>query len=101
MTPEEDEVLLEESEGLALQLQKEMQLIDMIFEVMLLLEILVDVVTFVDLWNDDDDFDAGTIGGKGLVNAGFNLYYLARDNFLPKPEPEVVVEVNIEVEVDM
>ena len=68
-----------------------MQLIDMMFQVMQLLEILVDVVTFVDLWNGDDDFDSGTIAGKGAINAGFNLWYLVRDNFLPEPEPEVVV----------
>ena len=64
------------------------------FEVMQLLEILVDVVTFVDLWNSDDEFDSGTIAGKGLVNAGFNLWYLVRDNFMaPKEEEEEIIIV--------
>ena len=70
----------------------------MMFEVMQLLEILVDVVTFVDLWDSDDMFDSGTIAGKGLVNAGFNIWYLIKDNFFaPKEEVEVEVEVKVTI----
>ena len=70
-----------------------MVLVDTIFTVMSMLEILVDVVTFYDLQNEDEYFDAGTFAGKGLINAGFTTYYVVLDNFLPpKDENEDLVE---------
>ena len=65
-----------------------MVLVDTIFTVMSMLEILVDIVTFYDLQKDDQWFDAGTFAGKGLINAGFTTYYVVRDNFLPPKDPE-------------
>ena len=69
-----------------------MYLIDMMFTVLEVLQILIDTVTFVDLFRADNAFDSGTIAGKGLVNAGFTLYYLFIDNFSGKKDEEVVVE---------
>ena len=64
-----------------------MVLVETIFTVMSLLEILVDVVTFYDLQNEDDWFDAGTFAGKGLINAGFTIYYVSMEYFVPaRPE---------------
>ena len=73
---------------MAQQFEQEMYLIDMMFTVMTLLEILIDAVTFKDLWSDGNHFDSGTIAGKGLVNTGFTLYNLILDNFLGNDEPE-------------
>ena len=57
------------------------------------LQILIDVITFVDLFEADNSFDSGTIAGKGLTNAGFTLYYLFVENInFKKPEEEVIVE---------
>ena len=67
-------------------------MIDMMFEVLEILQILIDVITFVDLFNDENAFDSGTIAGKGLVNAGFTVYYLIYDHFVAKDEEEVVVD---------
>ena len=70
-----------------------MVLVETIFTVMSLLEILVDVVTFYDLQKDDDWFDAGTFAGKGLINAGFTTYYVTKEYFIPaKPEDDELVE---------
>ena len=68
-------------------------MIDMIFEVLEVMQILIDVITFVDLFNDENAFDSGTIAGKGLVNAGFTLYYLFVDNFTPKKDEEEEIVV--------
>ena len=76
---------------MAKQLQGEMYMIDMMFEVLEVLQILIDVITFVDLFEADNSFDSGTIAGKGLTNAGFTLYYLFVEN-IKKPEEEVIVE---------
>lgn len=68
-------------------------MINMIFEVLEVLQILIDVITFVDLWEAENSFDSGTIAGKGLVNAGFTLYYLFVNNInFGGDEEEVVVE---------
>ena len=68
-------------------------MIDMIFEVLEVMQILIDVITFVDLFNDENAFDSGTIAGKGLVNTGFTLYYLFVDNFTAKKDEEEEVVV--------
>ena len=47
-----------------------------LFTVLEVLEVLIDALTFADLYRDEDYFDAGVIAGKGLVNAGFTTYYL-------------------------
>ena len=95
LTPEE-QALIERGSELATQFEKEMYLIDTIFTVMTMLEILVDVLTFYDLQKDDDWFDAGTFAGKGLVNASFTTFYLIRDNFLPpKEDADVIDSVDI------
>ena len=70
-----------------------MVLVETIFTVMSLLEILVDVVTFYDLQNEDHWFDAGTFAGKGLINAGFTTYYVTKDYFAkPVTENEELAE---------
>ena len=83
---QQDQEIIRESNKLAQQFEQEMYLIDMMFTVMTLLEILIDAVTFKDLWSEGNHFDSGTIAGKGLVNTGFTLYYLILDNFLGDPE---------------
>ena len=72
-----------------------MVLIDMMFQVLEFLEILIDVMTFYDLYRADHGFDAGTIAGKGLTNAIFTFYYFGRDMAAHNKPP---VEVEIEVE---
>ena len=74
-----------------------MVLIDMMFQVLEFLEILIDVMTFYDLFRADHGFDAGTIAGKGLTNAIFVFYYFGRD-MAAQNKPPVEVEVEIEVE---
>lgn len=89
LTPEEQQ-MVEQAAQMAAQFEKEMFLIDMIFTIMQLLEILVDVVTFYDLQSDDEWFDAGTFAGKGLVNACFTIYYVLLDNFLADETERIV-----------
>ena len=72
-----------------------MVLIDMMFQVLEFLEILIDAMTFYDLFRADHGFDAGTIAGKGLTNAIFVLYYFGRDMAAQHAPP---VEVEVEVE---
>lgn len=63
------------------------------FEVLEVLQILIDIITFVDLFEADNSFDSGTIAGKGLTNAGFTIYYLFVDNLVSnKDEEEIIVE---------
>ena len=47
-----------------------------LFTILEVLEVLVDCLTFADLYEEKNWFDGGVIAGKGLVNAGFTLYYL-------------------------
>ena len=47
-----------------------------LFTVMEVLEILIDCLTFSDLYLAKNWFDAGVLAGKGLVNTGFTLYYI-------------------------
>ena len=47
-----------------------------LFTILEVLEILVDCLTFADLYEEENWFDGGVIAGKGLVNTGFTLYYL-------------------------
>ena len=72
-----------------------MVLIDMMFQVLEFLEILIDVMTFYDLFRADNGFDAGTIAGKGLTNAIFVLFYFGRD-MAAQHKPPVEVEVEVE-----
>ena len=51
---------------MAKQFEQEMYLIETIFTVMEVLEILVDALTFSDLFKDGDYFDSGAFAGKGL-----------------------------------
>ena len=44
--------------------------------VMEVLEIVIDALTFADMLEEHNWFDAGVLAGKGLVNAGFTLYYI-------------------------
>ena len=83
LTPEE-QAQIAESKEMASQLEQEMYMIDMMFEVLEVLSILIDVITFVDLFEAENAFDSGTIAGKGLINAGFTLYNLFVDNFVGK-----------------
>lgn len=78
---------------MAQQLNNEMYFIDTIFTVFEVLEILIDIVTFTNLWEEDNWFDSGTIAGKGLVNAGFTIYYLIRDNFYLGPNNQTEEEL--------
>ena len=74
-------------------------MIEMMFQILEFLQILIDVMTFYDLFKADNGFDAGTIAGKGLTNAIFTFYYMGRDlTKKDKPEEE---EVDVNVEVDM
>ena len=81
-----------EAAEMAKQLEQEMYLIDMIFTIVEVLEILIDIITFNDLWKDGNHFDSGTIAGKGVVNACFTLYYIVVDNFFGNDEEEVPEE---------
>ena len=81
LTPEEIR-MIDEAAELAKQFQGEMVLVDTVFTVMKMLEILVDAANFYDLQNDGNWFDAGTFAGKGLINAGFNTYQVAMENFI-------------------
>ena len=76
---------------MAQQLEQEMYMIDLIFTCLEVLQIMIDIVTFIDLFNDDNAFDSGTFAGKGLVNAGFTTYYLIV-NAMEEDEGEVVIE---------
>ena len=80
-----------------------MVFIEMMFQILELLQILIDVMTFYDLFKADNGFDAGTIAGKGLTNAIFTFYYMGRDLAAKnKPEEdEADVDVEITVNVDM
>ena len=74
--------MIDEAAELAKQFQGEMVLVDTVFTVMKMLEILVDAANFYDLQSDGNWFDAGTFAGKGLINAGFNTYQVAMENFI-------------------
>ena len=63
--------------------------------IMEFLEILVDVLTFYDLQEEDNYFDAGTFAGKGLINACFTLYYVILDNFVTPPPADAEEEVDV------
>ena len=58
------------------QLTESLEIVTALFTVMELLEILIDCLTFADLYAVKNWFDAGVIAGKGLVNTGFSLYYI-------------------------
>ena len=70
----------------------------MMFQILELLQILIDAMTFYDLFKDDDGFDAGTIAGKGLTNAIFTFYYMGRDIAKKNKKPEEEVEEEAELE---
>ena len=70
------------------------------FQILELLQILIDVMTFYDLYKDDDGFDAGTIAGKGLTNAIFTFYYMGRDIAKKNKKPEEEVEEDEELDED-
>ena len=57
-----------------------------LFTVMEVLEVLIDCLTFNELVQEEDWFDSGVIGGKGLVNAGFTAYYLVIEYSDPAKE---------------
>merc|ERR1712151_672941 len=57
-----------------------------LFTVLEVLEVLIDTLTFVELYNDHDWFDSGVVAGKGLVNAGFTTYYLVIEYSDPSKE---------------
>ena len=61
---------------LAGKLTKSLSIVMALFTVMEVLEILIDCLTFNDLYVQSNWFDAGVIAGKGLVNTGFTLYYI-------------------------
>ena len=63
-------------------------MIDLIFTCLAVLQIMIDIVTFIDLFNDENAFDSGTFAGKGLVNAGFTTYFIIVDAM--KEDEEVV-----------
>lgn len=85
--------MVENATKLAKQFEQEMVLVETIFTVMSLLEILVDVVTFYDLQKDNSWFDAGTFAGKGLINAGFTTFYVTKEYFIPpKNDNDELVE---------
>ena len=58
------------------KLTKSLEIVMALFTVMEVLEILIDALTFSDLYLEDNWFDAGVLAGKGLVNTGFTLYYI-------------------------
>ena len=72
----------------------------MMFQILELLQILIDVMTFYDLYKDDDGFDAGTIAGKGPTNAIFTFYYMGRDIAKKNKKPEEEVEEDEELDED-
>ena len=61
---------------IAQKLTASLQMVLALFTVLEILEVLIDCLTFNDLYQDENWFDGGVIAGKGLVNAGFTLYYL-------------------------
>ena len=61
---------------IAQKLTASLQMVLALFTVLEVLEVLIDCLTFNDLYQDENWFDGGVIAGKGLVNAGFTLYYL-------------------------
>ena len=58
------------------QLTSSLQVVLALFTILEVLEVLVDCLTFADLYEAENWFDGGVIAGKGLVNAGFTLQYL-------------------------
>ena len=64
---------------IAQKLTASLQVVLALFTVLEVLEVLIDCLTFNDLYQEGNWFDGGVIAGKGLVNAGFTIYYLVME----------------------
>lgn len=64
------------SNNITTKLKASLEIVTALFTVMEVLEILIDCLTFADLYEAENWFDGGVIAGKGLVNAAFTLYYI-------------------------
>ena len=81
-----DEALAELSETtnmIANRLQSSLMIVMTLFTIMEVLEVLIDSLTFADLLTQENWFDGGVLAGKGLVNAGFTIYYLVMEYAYP------------------
>ena len=74
------------TEKIAQKLSNSLSAVLALFTVMEVLEVLIDCLTFAELFKEDDWFDSGVIAGKGLVNAGFTTYYLVIEYSDPAKE---------------
>ena len=69
------------------------------------LEILIDALTFKDVFEKNNYMDAGIMSGKGVINAGFTIYYLIMQYWKPdedhkldwvKPPPGPVIDIDLD-----
>ena len=65
------------------QLKESLATVNAFLMVMEVLEILIDALTFSDQFGMNNYFDAGILAGKGLVNAGFTIYYIVMQYWKP------------------
>lgn len=60
--------------------------------VMECLEVLIDALTFTDVLFKNNFFDAGIMAGKGLVNAGFTIYYIIMQYWKPDEKEDWMLD---------
>ena len=70
------------------QLKASLATVNAFLLIMEILEILIDALTFTDVLVKENFFDSGVMAGKGLVNAGFTIYYLIMQYWKPDEKEE-------------
>ena len=74
------------------QLKASLATVDAFLTILEVLEILIDALTFTDQLDDNRYFDAGIMGGKGLVNSGFTTYYIVMKYWKPDEDYQLDYE---------
>lgn len=71
------------------QLKESLATVNAFLLIMEVLEILIDALSFKDTLAEDNYFDSGLLAGKGLVNAGFTVYYIVMQYWKPDEDHSI------------
>ena len=105
LTEEEKEKIDKGTQAIFDELKNSLATVNAFLLIMEVLEILIDALTFKDVFEKNDYFDAGIMSGKGVINAGFTSYYLVMQYWKPdedhsldweKEPPELVIDIDVD-----